>query len=689
MSLTFSAGESNDLYRLIAEEGIDAVRFDDPASAIRHAPPGSAVLLLSVSGPDRPLSIEAGLWEEAGSKNLRLYVETPASLPGLTFGPLAKTVWERGIVVTDLFAPALPAMSLVQIHDCRYYPAEKVAESWLSIAKVAGYDHAVFGVPDNASPLLFPYDDRTLVATTNLSHFVTGRYAPQRSWKLFWEALLLRLTGEKIDLKWIPRVHPACAKDAPLPPRAETDAVKRYAEWNRKSRLLVRATEADAIHRMIASGAETRSTPPDDSDGDGSCGILEGFASAIQSDGGQLQRIPLRADCQAETAMALAVHGASAGDEESLSGAWRLLDYLYFDSGMCGGVRGDPGHPAYGMIAWGGYVRAWEIANYGDDNARAILATILAARRLKSDRWDEPVLKAILANFRTTGRFGFRGDRIDLPELEKNGWRYYFEREIVNPAPHFESYLWACYLWAYRRTGFEPFLKRSKEGIRRTMEVFPRGWRWGNNPESARMILCLAWLLRAEDAEENRKWLRAVLDDLLETQAPCGALRERLRGVQTGHYSVPESNEDYGVKETPLIQEDGDPASDQLYSTGFALLGLREANAVLSDQSYRDAEDRLADYLCRIQVRSEARPELDGAWYRAFDYERWDYWSSSADMGWGAWSAEAGWGAAWTAAALDLRNGKTTFWEETAQSSVAAHWESSLKEMDPDGLLKT
>jgi hypothetical protein len=30
-----------------------------------------------------------------------------------------------------------------------------------------------------------------------------------------------------------------------------------------------------------------------------------------------------------------------------------------------------------------------------------------------------------------------------------------------------------------------------------------------------------------------------------------------------------------------------------------------------------------------VQVRSEGRPELDGAWFRAFDFKRWEYWASN------------------------------------------------------------
>ena len=45
---------------------------------------------------------------------------------------------------------------------------------------------------------------------------------------------------------------------------------------------------------------------------------------------------------------------------------------------------------------------------------------------------------------------------------------------------------------------------------------------------------------------------------------------------------------------------------------------------------------------------------------------------TSADLGWGAWSVEAGWGPAWTAATLALRERKTTMWEMTATSRIRA-----------------
>src|SRR5262249_31754345 len=125
----------------------------------------------------------------------------------------------------------------------------------------------------------------------------------------------------------------------------------------------------------------------------------------------------------------------------------------------------------YGLIGWGAYSPAWMVANYGDDEARAMLATMAASASLRNDRWDEPLLRALLANLRTTGKLGFRGDRIDQPALGQSGWKTFHDAATVNYSPHFESYLWACDLWAYHQTGFEPFLDKATNAVAMTMKV--------------------------------------------------------------------------------------------------------------------------------------------------------------------------------------------------------------------------
>jgi hypothetical protein len=521
-----------------------------------------------------------------------------------------------------------------------------------------------------------------LVGTTGLSHFQRGRYAPSASWTALWSGVLkwLDADGPPPRLVWQPTVHPSFSATAALAPDTYQASLRRLARWYLHSGVMPDAAGEKTARSRTSDNIGTASLTAITGPGDGTHGILEGFESSIQPDGSQNYLVPLRADCCAESAMALALSSAFTSETIAGDAAANLLQYIYSTSGMCGGERGDPASPAYGLIAWGMGSDAWERANYGDDNARALLASIAAASTLKTDRWNVQILRAILANYRTTGRNGFRGDRIDMPELRANGWRHYFDADTINNSPHFEAYLWACYLVAYRATNYQPLLDRARAGIAGMMKTFPDGWRRNDMIERAHLLLPLAWLVRVDDTPQSRQWLNQLCDDLLRDQAPSGALPERENGG-VGHYQAPKSNEEYGTAETPLIQQTGDKATDQLYTTGFALIGLHEAAAATGDPRLKAAEDKLADYLVRIQTRSHS-PKHDGVWFRAFDYGRWDYWASSADLGWGAWVIETGWGQTWIAATFALRENNTTLWDLSRQVDLKTSFPAVLQQME-------
>ena len=250
---------------------------------------------------------------------------------------------------------------------------------------------------------------------------------------------------------------------------------------------------------------------------------------------------------------------------------------------MCQGPRDDPQHGAFGLIGWGDIAPAWLVANYGDDNARAMLATAVAAAAWTTDVGMSASCAPCSPTSAPPASSASAAIALTCPALEKNGWKFYYQGEPVNYSPHFESYLWACYLWAYQHTGFRPFLDRTRTAITMTMKAYPGQWLWQNNIERARMLLCLAWLVRVEDTPEHREWLSRVADDLLACQQASGAIHERLGRGTGGGFQAPQRNEDYGTGETPLLQQDGDPVSDQLYTTGFALLGLHEAVGATGD----------------------------------------------------------------------------------------------------------
>ncbi|MDZ7619492.1 MAG: hypothetical protein U1E05_21035, partial [Patescibacteria group bacterium] len=469
-------------------------------------------------------------------------------------------------------------------------------------------------------------------------------------------------------------VRPTYGRDEPLPRGHQLEAIRRGWKWFDGSKMLVRSADAEG------------GTPPD-----GSLGSMEAVLSSIRHDGSQTISSALRGDCITETAMAYAFAARVLHQDADAEIARNLVDFYLFESPAQKKERGDPNHSAYGLIAWGISSDAWYIANYGDDNARLMLAVLATAALTGDDRWDEAMMKCLLANLRTTGRYGFRGSRINLAELDKRPWQSYFTGDVVSRRPHFECYLWACYLWAYEQTGWPLFLERAETGLKMTMDEYPDGWRWTNGlaQEKARMLLPLAWLVRVKDTPANRAMLRRAFDGVLALQQPCGAIREELGKREMGSYPPPKDNASYGTNEASLIAENGDPVTDLLYTTNFAFLGLREAAAATGDRDIIEAENRLAEFLCRIQASSETLSQVDGGWFRAFDFNRWEHWGSNADAGWGAWSIESGWTQGWIVAVLAMREMDTSLWDLTKESRIERHFARLRAEMIPDDAVES
>ncbi len=686
-AFTFVCSAENDLFRVSVACGLECQRRATPEEAICAAPHGSAVLILAEGYPERPTPFGAALWKQSADKRLRLYVEFPAWLPDLQVEPPRTAQKERGVVVSELFGPGLAPMRIVALHGCRYVPV-RTRQTHMVLAKVAGVDTAVFGLAGTrADPLLFdhPRGD-LLVATTRLSHFVTARFMPADAWQRIWQVILARLQPQaKVPpLRWTPTVRPTYGPTEVLPPDVERTALHRAAEWMIRSRVLRHpGWPGQALAWSLTYNTVRDMPKPDWPRGDGSFGVLEGFSSTIYPDGSQPMRYAVRADCCMEVAMMLALATATGGGPEYGRISARLTEYVLARSGLAAGPRANPDSPSSGLVGWaldhpGSY--------WGDDNARALLAAGACCALLEDRQLEEPIVRCILANFRTTGVYGFRPARVEEADLAREGWKAFWTRRHVHYSPHFQAWPWACYLWLYRQTRFEALLARTKTGLRMTLEAYPAKWDWclgSGSIERSRLLLPLAWLVRVQDTPEHRRWLRRIAQDLADVQDPSGALRETLgRG---GHAVA--SNAAFGTSETSLLQWDGDRVCDLLYSCNFALVGLHEAAVATGEPFYSRMEDKLANFLCRVQIRSERHPELDGAWYRAFDFRRWEYWASSADWEWGPWCIETGWAQPWIAGTLGLRQRKTSLWDLLQKVDLARHFQRLRRQMLPDDVL--
>jgi len=650
--MIFVCKRDNDLYRVLVDSGYIHPIFRSVSDALEKAPLGSAVLLLADDYPRVCYRINDELLNIAASKDLRMYIEYPAYLPNMDVGEPRTTQWERVVVSSDFFTPNLEKYSILSLHGCWFLPVE-AERSHLVLARVAGYRKAIYGLPREKFPILFQLPGHNvLIATSKLSGFVTGRYAPINAWKVVWKRLLKWLSQSKEipALDWKPTVSVQSRPEGKLPKTAEIDAFNRSVKWFREN--IVYSKDSKKI-------------------------AIEGFESAIDYEGHQMRNLGIRSDCIAETGMVFAYDWAINRNPASRLLAVQLLDAVFSPSFQ----QDDPNSPVYGLINWYEHVPIF----YGDDDARVIMSTFAASRLLNEERWDKYVLRALLANLRTTGPLGFRKASLHFPDDFTNGrsWKYYKNKEIIHYAPHYQAYLWAAFLWAYALTSYEGFFKKTKNAIRMTMNVYPK-WRWTNGitQEMARMLLPLAFLVQIENTPEHRSWIIRVAEDLLAQMQPCGAIQERLGPLEDGKYPPPLSNEEYGTRESSVIQQNGDSACDLLYTAEFAFLGLHEAAAATGNNKLKRAEDQLADFLCRIQVRSTVHPYLDGAWMRSFDYNLWEYWGSSADIGWGAWSIESGWTNAWIASVFAMRQRNETLFDLTIADRLKTYFPKILHEMD-------
>ena len=306
--LFLSCREDNDLFVVLQENSIPCTRYDSPEEAVSNAPAGSGVLILADGYPMETTITDSVLFAEAAAKDLRLYVEYPSYIPGIETSQPEGTQWERAVISSGAFTPELQKLRILAIHDCRYIPLQ-IADPDIVVARVAGFDSALYGLPEVVYPILagLPREKGTiLISTTKLSQFVTGRYAPYDAWKAIWGNILMRLRGDNtpVEIRWTPTVRPSFMADEQLPEDAEARALKRGIDWYFNSRMVMNK-QMQAKYDLPANGPEPAKANPDLTTdwpfghrvglmpdltlppGDGSFGVMEGFDAKIFYDGSQ------------------------------------------------------------------------------------------------------------------------------------------------------------------------------------------------------------------------------------------------------------------------------------------------------------------------------------------------------------------------------------------------------------------
>jgi len=659
------AGGSGDLGNALKNTECEFIngKFDE---LLQDLPAGSVIYALAENYPKATLELNSGSLEIASQKRIKLFIEYPLSVEGLAFEEPEVIGYERLAVTSDAFEN-LTRDSILSPCGMFFLPCKVEAAPILVLARFAGYDRLAFGLPDITYPILFhlPGYPNVLIAAGCLSRFRTGRCMPAASYKALWRGLLKWGTGEDIPVDWTPSAGPTYGPNSILPRDSSEDAVSRSIRWF-KDNMIFRIDEAmGVIEEKDGVAADTLMG-----------GVFEGYEAGMDHNGRQRSRNWIRCDCCGETAMAMALDASATGNPETRKIAVDICDYV-FSKAL---YHNDPADPMYGFL---NFCTGWNVF-YGDDSARVIMSALTVRSLFKIDRWDKRILKCALAYFRTAAQTGFRHNALNESSFKGKTWRDYSgDTGFTRLSPHYQGYAWAAYLWVYALTDFTPMLEKARRGLVACIENYPGNLYWTNSltAEMARMVLPVTFLVRVDDNPEYRRWLKRICDDIISHMDECGAIEDYFGDLKKGAYPPPQSNEAYGTNEASLIQQNGDPATDLLYTANWAYLGLHEAALVLEDAGIDSACDRMTDFFCRIQVSSQDHPYLEGCWMRSFDFKKWEYWGSSADTGWGALCVESGWTNAVICAVMNMRRQKKSLFDLSARDSFKAIAPDIVREM--------
>ena len=704
--------------------------------ALAAAAPGDALLALADGSSAGWTNVSAAQWAALAAARLSgAYVEMPSTLPGdaaTQYGPPTPAwYFDRVTARTDAIANLSELDILVAQGACFLnYPVLQYAnDSALVYAHVAGSTHAVFGLPAPATlnPVLFSVapggaaaaaPPQVLVGAIALSCLRTCRYSPAQRWRAVWNYIIGSALGgdpyEAFPL-WDALVAPSAASPAAalaaagaslsalhaLATAPAAAAAARATDWM--------LTGSGLLHWGDVDTCPAPHAPP----GAQVACMLEGFSAKMDADGAQGLAGDARMDCSAESAMALALRagaeaaaGRDATDYAFAAAALLNFTFLYSDAAQGHDNASDP---SFGLIAWGVSSPSWAVCTYGDDNARVLVSALVASAALAalpgpttaavdSSAWDRMILKSVLGNLRIASAHGFRPGRIDYPGL--TSWKALHGSNAVYantsyPQPHYQTQMWAAFLLSFALTCpqggggggggcWAPLLELPRRGLEDTMAHYlasraggTQRWEWTEyaSEEQGRLLLPLAWLLRAEalaapGAPPNAThvaWLQGVAQDYLATQHASGGVLETLGPAGQCDACPPASNDAYGDGEAPIIAQTGEPLTDQLYGNNYALSSLVEAyRATLDAERFGAPAAKLAAYLSAIQVSASAEGDfamLDGAWMRGFDVSTWEFGGAAADIGWGPWSIETGWSATWITAGLYTLAGNSSLYE--------------------------
>ncbi len=561
----------------------------------------------------------------------RVLLECPSVYNGIEFGDeiYADSFKARSVVADNWFGEKLPLCRILTQHNFVLRIVNTPVKSHLAAARVAGYRDACFGLEDAKQyPLLFeaPDSSNILITVTPLASFIKSRFAPAADWKTVIGKLLGFLDGSDqiLPVDYELSVHPTYKADDDLPENFEEAAFKRNAEW---------------FYREMIYNHH------------GDIGVFEGYTSVIDVTGRQWVMPALRGDCLGECSAVGALDYIINGERMGRAMAEGLIKTMLDTPKVRDCCQASQ---TFGSLFFDDSNRSV----YGDDNSRAAMGAILSEELLDDPKHAKKILQLGYSLLRTTGPNGLRTPSLVHPrhfEGQKT-WMHYHENNYEKCHPHYQAFHWALNCQLYALSGDRRFLDSAIAAMEEANKCFPDFyWQNGATGDWCRILLPYAMLVEVDDTPEHRQWLDKVAKFFISKLNKYGTVPEVMGKIELGHYPSPSCNADHGRGESALVQFNGDPACDLLYSINYGFIGLHEAYMATGNSEYKAAVDKMAEFFCRIQAASADQSYIDGAWLRGFDFNLWEFFGSASDSGWGPWCVETGWTNAWISSSLALR----------------------------------
>lgn len=357
---------------------------------------------------------------------------------------------------------------------------------------------------------------------------------------------------------------------------------------------------------------------------DGSEGVYENIHSVTGN-----VRKDFRPDCHAHTALMFYLKYENTNESIWLERSKNIMQYL-FDEGY---QDMDEASPTYGFWKWFKSPAKYPEQIFTDDNAWVSFILLYLYKQTGNETYRKRGLLTSEALLQTQHSNGLRPIFLHGEKIREMGRDAATLDEDVSFNPHFESIAHATYIQAFTITGEKQYLDTAYRGTKLLLNNKTQlKFMYSETSGYSRLLFVLGQLIKYyEDSQ--------LIDGLHDTIAYLKSAQHSSGGVE--ELDNPDPNR-FGKEDTGVFRFNGEGIGDFLYTNNFLLINLWEVWKAIGDKQALDFYNELSEFSSKIQIKSEM-DKYNGAWMRAFDLRKSEYFGNNGDIGWGPYCIEGGW----------------------------------------------